>query len=78
MNCRVRAPTVPVMARLVKVARPEALVLTVVVPPSVPPPEAIAAVTDTTADTGFPEASRSCTVGCCANATPLGDDADGC
>ena len=78
VNCKVRDPTVPVMAKSVKVAKPEALVLTVVVPPSVPPPEAIAAVTDTAADTGFPDASRSCTVGCCTNATPLGDDADGC
>ncbi len=78
VNCSVRDPTVPVTGRLVKVARPAALVLTVVVPPSVPPPDRIAAVTDTVPDTGFPEASSTCTVGCCANATPLADEADGC
>src|SRR5207237_2290716 len=50
----------------------------VTVPPSVPPPVAIAAVTVTPAWlTGFPAPSRSCTTGCCANATPLCAVAEG-
>ena len=46
-NPSVRAPMVPLMERLVKVATPLALVLTLVVPPRVPPPVAMLAVTDT-------------------------------
>ncbi len=42
---RVRAPTSPVIARFVKAAAPPALVATDAVPPSVPPPVAMAAVT---------------------------------
>ena len=42
---RVRGPTVPMMDRLVNTAVPAELVVAVAVPPSVPPPEAIAAVT---------------------------------
>src|SRR2546429_4083809 len=44
---RVRSPAVPVIARLVKVATPVSVVVAVRVPPSVPPPVAIAAVTVT-------------------------------
>src|SRR5689334_16213623 len=43
----VRAPAVPVIARLVKLATPFAFVVAVAVPPRVPPPLAIAAVTTT-------------------------------
>src|SRR2546425_1261691 len=76
---RVRSPTVPVIARFVKVATPPAVVMAVRVPPSVPPPVAIAAVT-VTPDwlTGLPASSRSCTTGCCANAIPLWAEAEGC
>ena len=42
---RVRGPTVPMMDRLVNTAVPAELVVAVAVPPSVPPPDAIAAVT---------------------------------
>src|ERR1044071_5261110 len=68
------------MARLVKLAAPEAPVVAVRVPPGVAPegPEASAAVT-TIPDcaTGFPDASRSWSTGCCANAAPLVALADG-
>src|ERR1044071_2479270 len=68
------------MARLLKLAAPEAPVVAVRVPPSVGPdrPEARGAVT-TIPDwaTGFPEASRSWSTGCCANAAPLVALADG-
>ena len=47
VKVRVRIPIVPVIARFVKVATPLVLVLAVSVPPSVPPPVAIAAVTTT-------------------------------
>jgi hypothetical protein len=47
VKVKVRSPAVPVMERLVNVARPLALVVAVVVPPNVPPPVAIAAVTTT-------------------------------
>ena len=57
---RVRLPMVPVMDRLVKVATPLALVVAVSVPPSVPPPDAMAAVTTTPAWlTGLLAPSRS-------------------
>jgi len=42
---RVRGPTVPVMDRLVNTAVPAVFVVAVAVPPSVPPPDAITAVT---------------------------------
>ena len=45
LKFRVRLPLVPVMDRLKKVATPLALLFAVSVPPSVPPPVAIAAVT---------------------------------
>src|SRR3989441_1040702 len=75
---RVRSPAVPVIAKFVKVATPPAVVMAVSVPPSVPPPVAIATVT-VTPDwlTGLPAPSRSCTTGCCANATPLCAEAEG-
>src|SRR2546425_232684 len=75
---RVRSPTVPVIARFVKVATPPAVVMAVRVPPSAPAPVAMAAVT-VTPDwlTGLPAPSRSCATGCCANATPLCAEAEG-
>ena len=45
LNASVRGPTVPVIVRLVNAASPFWSVTTVSVPPSVPPPEAIEAVT---------------------------------
>ncbi len=79
LKLRVRSPVVPLTDRLVKVATPLPLVAAVNVPPSVPPPVAIAAVTVTPAWlTALPAASRSCTTGCRANATPLCADVDGC
>src|SRR5437588_9389 len=72
VKLRVRSPAVPVIARLVKLATPLPFVVALSVPPSVPPPVAIAAVTVTWAWlTALPLASRSCTTGCWANATPL-------
>src|ERR1043165_464400 len=77
----VYVPAGPVIARLVKLAAPEAPVVAVRVPPRVAPegPEASAAVT-TMPDwaTGFPDASRSWSTGCGANATPLVELAGGC
>src|SRR6185436_12935362 len=75
----VRAPAAPVITRLLNVATPLALVVAVVVPPSAPAPEAIAAVT-TTPDwlTALPAPSRSWIAGCWANAVPLTAAADGC
>ena len=65
LKLRVRSPTVPVIDRSVKLATPLAFVVAVSVPPSVPPPVAIAAVTVTPASpAGLPLASRSCTTGC--------------
>src|SRR2546429_6040773 len=62
---KVRSPAVPVIARFVKLAAPLAFVVAVSVPPRVPPPVAIAAVTVTPAWlAGLPLASRSCTTGC--------------
>ena len=61
---RVRAPTVPLIPRLVKVARPDAFVVAVAVPTSVPPPEAMLAVTWIPATfTGLPPPSSSRTLG---------------
>src|SRR2546425_67174 len=75
---RVRSPTVPVIARFVKVATPPAVVMAVRVPPSAPAPVAMAAVT-VTPDwlTGLPAPSRSCTTGCCANTSPLWAEVEG-
>src|SRR3989441_312196 len=74
----VRSPAVPLIARLVKDATPLPVVVAVSVPPNVPPPVAITAVTTTPAWlTGFPAPSPSCTTGCWAKATPLGADAEG-
>ena len=78
VNCSVREPTVPVIDSPANVARPPAFVLTVATPPSAPPPDAIAALTETTPATELPEASCTCTVGCCANAAPLAAVAEGC
>jgi hypothetical protein len=61
----VRAPSVPVIARVANVATPLASEVAVVVPPSVPPPVAITADTTTPGLlTDAPAASRSCTMGC--------------
>ena len=63
-NVSVRWPIVPEIERLVNVAVPVAVVLTVVTPPSVPPPAVMLAVTATFAEaTGFEFASCSCTIG---------------
>src|ERR1051325_7472291 len=51
-----RVPVVPLIERSVKVATPLALVVALKVPPSVPPPDAIAAVTTMPA-TGLLDAS---------------------
>ena len=57
---RVRVPGVPVIDRFVKVAAPLPLVLAVSVPPSVPPPVAMAAVTTVPLwETALPAASSS-------------------
>jgi len=57
---------------LVKLAMPLAFVIAVVVPPRLPPPDAIVAVMVTPAWlTGLPAPSRSCTTGCWPKATPL-------
>ena len=72
LKLRVRAPIVPVIARFVKVATPLAFVVAVSVPPSVPPPVAMAAVTTVPLWlTALPDASWSWITGCCAKATPL-------
>src|SRR5712692_11594517 len=74
----VRLPAVPVIARLVKAATPVPLVVAVSVPPNVPPPVAIAAVTTTPAWlTALPAASRTWITGCWANAVPLSAVAEG-
>src|SRR5579885_1517466 len=59
-NANVLVPIVPVMERFVNVATPLAFVFTVTVPPSVPPPDAIDAVTPTFCWlTLLPETSRN-------------------
>jgi len=79
LKLSVRSPAVPVIARLVNDATPVPIVVAVRVPPSVPAPVAIAAVTVTPAwFTGLFAPSRSCTTGCWANATPLCAVVDGC
>ena len=61
----VRSPAVPVMARSVKLATPLPFVTAVSVPPRVPPPVAIAAVTVTSLWlTALPLASRTWITGC--------------
>ncbi len=78
LRLRVRPPAAPLIDRLVNVATPLAFVVAVAVPPSVPPPVAIAAVTVTPAWlTAFPAPSRSWSTGCWAKATPLCAVADG-
>src|SRR3989441_987387 len=73
----VRSPAVPLMDKLVKLATPLPLVVAVSVPPSVPPPVAIAAVTTTPAWlTGLPDPSRSCTTGCDGKRAALGTVVD--
>jgi hypothetical protein len=49
VNRNVRIPTSPVIDKFVNVATPLPFVATVVTPPSVPPPDAITAVTFTPA-----------------------------
>ena len=74
LNSRMRWPTKPEIDRLVNVATPLPLVLTVVLPVNVPPPEVIDAVTATFARlTGLPSPSSSRTTGCGFNGTPLDD-----
>src|SRR5207249_12340482 len=74
----VRSPAAPVLVRLVTLAGPRPLVAAVGLPPYVPAPVAIAAVTVTPAWlTAFPAPSRSCTTGCWANVTPLCAVAEG-
>ena len=65
LKLSVRSPVVPLMERFVKLAVPPEVVVAVSVPPNVPAPVAIAAVT-VTPDwlTGLPAPSRSCTTGC--------------
>src|SRR6185503_11071622 len=78
VKLRVRFPVVPVILRLLNVARPLALVVAVIVPPSVPPPLAIAAVITTPdCDTRLFPPSRSWMAGCCAKATPFCAELDG-
>jgi hypothetical protein len=72
LKLRVRAPIVPAIIRSVKLAAPLPLVVEMRVPPSVPPPLAMAAVTTAPAwATVLPVASRNCTTGCCVRTAPL-------
>ena len=60
VNDSVRSPAVPLIDRFVNVATPLEFVVAVSVPPSVPPPDAIAAVTTTPdCDTAAFDASRN-------------------
>ncbi len=75
---RVRTPGSPPMDRLVNRATPELSVVTVTVPPSVPPPDFIPAVTATLGfATTLPDASTSWTVGCIGNRAPGATNAEG-
>src|SRR5216684_378586 len=75
----VRGPTVPVIVSPLNAATPLAFVRTAVVGESVPPPAAIAGVTETPAwATLFPAPSCSCTTGCCGNAIAFCTLLDGC
>src|SRR5947208_16510437 len=72
LKLRVRSPAVPVIDRSVKLATPLAFVVAVSVPPSVPPPVAIAAVTVTPASpAGLPLASDDRRAGSGTKAAPL-------
>ena len=74
----VRGPTVPVIRNPLKIAAPVALVTTVAVPPSVPPPLEMLAVTVTPESaTGFPAPSCNCTTGCAAKTALLAAVEDG-
>ena len=77
VNWRVRAPIVPPMLRPEKDAVP-AEACTVAVPPSVPPPDAMLAVTLALLFAMLPNASLSTTIGWVANATPALAVLDGC
>src|SRR2546429_9845812 len=68
---RVRSPAVPVIARFVKVATPVSVVVAVRLPPSGPPPVAVAAgpVTPALLPAG-PAPARRCTPGGRGNAKP--------
>src|ERR1043166_6281315 len=72
-----RVPVVPLIERSVKVATPLALVVAVTVPPSVPPPDEIAAVTTMPA-TGLLDASFARIAGWVGKATPLWTVPEGC
>src|SRR5438046_2710001 len=64
LNDSVRVPFVPRNMRLLNVARPDALVVTAVVPLSVPPPLKMVTFTDTPlSESGLPFASSSSTTG---------------
>src|SRR5688572_20307593 len=77
-NVTRRVPTVPESTRFANVAAPEASVVCVVVPVSVPPPDDTAAVTATPAvGTGFPWASTSLTIVADENGIPLRTDTGG-
>src|SRR5437773_1629966 len=79
VKLRVRSPAAPLMERLVKLAVPPAVVVAVSVPPNVPPPVAIAAVTVTPAWlTALPLASRTWSTGCWVKGTPLCAVLEGC
>ncbi|MBK8006655.1 MAG: hypothetical protein IPK12_22955 [Gemmatimonadetes bacterium] len=78
LKASVRPPELPLMARSVKLATPLALLCWVSVPPSVPPPVAMAAVTGTPAcATALPARSCTCTAGCGARSAPLCAEAPG-
>src|SRR5690242_3336931 len=77
-NASVWLPVAPPIERSVNAARPLASVGCVVVPPRLPPPDAMAACTATPAVlTSAPLPSRSCTTGCCANGAPSTAVAEG-
>ena len=79
VNPIVRVPITPVMARSVKLTCPAASLARLAVPPSVPPPLAIAADTAMPAcATALPAESRTCSTGCCDSTAPLATDPDGC
>ena len=74
-----RGPNAPVMARFVNAACPLAMVLIVVVPPTVPPPEKMEATMLTPAElTGLSPTSVICTTGCGESGAPAVADAPGC
>ena len=77
VNDRVKLPAVPMIAKPLNVAAPFATV-TALLFRTVPVPVVIDAEMTTPAPaTGLPEASRNCTTGCVANATPFVADDDG-